>query len=217
MTNDFRLFTSIRVEDGRCALLPIHLNHMAASAAVLGFYIDRAALETAITDAAAQAGPVAVAKLRVTLANNGTWTLRGPEPLFADATNLQALLWPEPTDSHDSFYQHKTTHRPVYDRVVREVHGCGFVDAIFHNERGQVTEGAVHSIFARWGDAWKAPTLDAGVLPGVYREHLLTTMPAIREENFTVDDLLRADEVWLTNALRGIRKVTVVKQQRGTP
>lgn len=208
--NDYRLFTSLRMEAGQCALLLIHLDHLAASATALGFHLDRSALEAALLAAATGVtGPV---KLRVEVLRDGSWTLSQPVALFPDAGNLQALLWPEPTDSQDPFFRHKTTHRPVYDRVVREVHACGFIDAIFHNERGLVTEGAVHSVFARFGDVWRAPTLGAGILPGVFREHLLATTPTAREEDFTVQDLLAADEVWLTNALRGIRRVTVVQQ-----
>lgn len=210
--NDYRLFSTIRVEAGHCTLLPIHLQRLATSAAALGFQLDRPALEAALHVTANKSSALPAAKLRLQLANDGTWTLQGPEPVLADAPDLKARLWPEPVNSADPMLPHKTTARPVYDRVVREVHACGFVDAIFHNEHGQVTEGAVHSVFARWGDQWKAPTLGAGILPGVYREHLLATRLDIREEDFTVDDLLRADEVWLTNALRGIRKVSVVQQ-----
>lgn len=42
--------------------------------------------------------------------------------------------------------------RPVYDCAIREARSIGFIDAIFHNERGFVTEGAVHSIFVRHGN-----------------------------------------------------------------
>ena len=212
MENDFRLLSTIRVEHGQCMLLPIHMERLWTSAAVLGFQLDRTGLEAALQSVAGQAPGIPAAKLRVQLRQNGTWQFSRLEPLFADAPDLKALLWPEPVNSADPMLPHKTTDRPVYDRVVREVHGCGFVDAIFHNERGQVTEGAVHSIFARWGEVWKAPTLAAGVLPGVYREHLLTTRPDVREEDFSVDELLRADEVWLTNAPRGVRRVTVLQQ-----
>lgn len=212
MENDFHLFSTLRVERGQCTLLTTHLERLEASAAALGFQMDRPALEAALQSAAGQAAQIPAAKLRLQLSRDGHWQLSVPEPLFADAPDLKALLWPEPVNSADPMLPHKTTRRPVYDRVVREVHACGFVDAIFHNERGQVTEGAVHSVFARWGEAWKAPTRSAGILPGVFREHLLATKQDLREEDFTVEELLRADEVWLTNALRGIRKVTVVQQ-----
>ena len=211
-TQDFRLFTSVRLEHGQCELLPIHLDHLAASAAALGFALDRSALQQGVQRLAEGAAAIPVAKLRITLEKDGSWTLGVPLPLFPDADHLQALLWPEPTDSRDPWLQHKTTERPVYDHVVRAVHACGFIDAIFHNTQGMVTEGGVHSVFARWGDTWKTPTLAAGVLPGTYRQHMLKTSPAIQEEDFTVDELLQADEVWLTNAVRGIRRVTVVQQ-----
>ena len=119
------------------------------------------------------------------------------------------MLWPEAVDSQDPFLHYRTTHRPVYDHAVREAQRLGFVDALFHNEHGLITEGAIHSIFVRHGENWRTPTLSAGVLPGVYRGHLLQTLPHLREEDFSRDELLSADEIWLTNAVRGIRVVTI--------
>ena len=72
-------------------------------------------------------------------------------------------MWPEPIDSVDRFLRYKTKHRPVYDRAPRKVKELGFIDAIFHNERGPVTEGTDHSVFVRHKVSWSTPTISAGV------------------------------------------------------
>jgi para-aminobenzoate synthetase/4-amino-4-deoxychorismate lyase len=106
--------------------------------------------------------------------------------------------------------QHKTTRRAFYDQVYAEARRQGFADVIFVNERGHITEGAIHNIFVRHKDRWRTPPTVAGLLPGVYRRHLLTTQPEITEANLTPEDLHTADEIWLTNAVRGFRAATFV-------
>ena len=74
-----------------------------------------------------------------------------------------------------------------------------------------VTEGTGHSVFIRRGKLWRTPTLSAGVLPGVYRSHLLETMDNVAVEDFATDELLQADEVWLTNAVYGAQRVSLLR------
>jgi para-aminobenzoate synthetase/4-amino-4-deoxychorismate lyase len=125
------------------------------------------------------------------------------------------MLWPHPVQSTDRFLRHKTTRRTHYDAALKTALQKGYADAIFYNEDGIVTEGAISSLIVRHGDRWRTPPLDAGVLPGVYRRFLLETRPEITEAIFSVSELFTADEVWLTNAVRGMRRVTVEENDPG--
>lgn len=82
----------------------------------------------------------------------------------------------------------------------------GGFDALFVNEQGHVTEGGRSSIFIKshHSDEWLTPPLSAGVLPGVMRQALLND-PAFnaREANLTIQEVLNAKEIMLSNALRG--------------
>ena len=200
----FRLIETMRWEDGACALLSAHMERMGASAAYFGFACDRAKIEARLTEAARALAPGAW-KLRCELDRSGRLHLSPPEPVLPDVAPVTAMLWPEPVDSEDRFLRHKTTRRALYTRAYAAAQACGCADALFVNERGELTEGAIHSIVVRHGAAWRTPPLDAGVLPGVYRRHLLATMPALREATLVATDLRTADAVWLTNAVRGVR------------
>jgi para-aminobenzoate synthetase/4-amino-4-deoxychorismate lyase len=85
----------------------------------------------------------------------------------------------------------------------------GGFDALFMNERNELTEGGRTSIFIRPQDSdeWLTPPLSAGVLPGVMRAAILRD-PALkaREANLTIDDVIGANEIMLSNALRGMIK-----------
>ena len=119
-------------------------------------------------------------------------------------------LWPTPVDSTNTLLQHKTTRRALYDHASAEGRRQGFADVMFINEHGHVTEGAIHNIFVRQGAQWRTPPVSDGLLPGVYRNHLLATRTSIIESSLTPEDLRTADELWLTNAVRGIRRATLV-------
>lgn len=201
----FRLIETLRWEAGACALLDRHLTRLQASAGYFGFLYDEAKVRRELEQQAAGLSLEIAWKLRFTLGRNGELQWSAPERVPADEQSLRVLLWPEAVDSRDRFLRHKTTRRAAYDHAFREACGKGFADAVFHNERGVVTEGAIHNIFVRHGSCWRTPPLDAGVLPGIYRAHLLATLPGVMEQEFTMEELLAADEVWLCNAVRGVR------------
>ena len=57
------------------------------------------------------------------------------------------------------------------------------------------------------------PALDCGLLPGVLREELLQ-VGAIREAILTLNDLYRADRIWLVNSVRGWRECCLTPSSR---
>jgi len=51
------------------------------------------------------------------------------------------------------------------------------------------------------------PSLQCGILPGIYRKYFIRTHPEIKEKRISLDELITADEIILTNSLRGAVKV----------
>ena len=111
--------------------------------------------------------------------------------------------------SGDALLRHKISHRILYDAAWQTAVKLGGFDALFINEQGFVTEGGRTSIFIKPKDhsEWLTPPVSAGLLPGVMRAALLDD-PQInaREANLTIKDVSMADEIMLSNALRGILK-----------
>ncbi len=207
--NSFSLIESMRCEGGECMLLPLHLERLQGSAEYFGFRFFRRELLEAIENAMCESSVRSASKLRLELRRDGSWTLSELIVLEEEPECSRAMLWPESVQSGDRFLRHKTTRRALYNYAAHVSHERGYVDAIFHNERGVVTEGAISNIVVKNGDCWLTPPIDAGVLPGVYRASLLKRMPEIQVEEFSVEQLLGADEVWLTNAVRGMRRVII--------
>ena len=87
-------------------------------------------------------------------------------------------------------------------------------DALMLNTSGHVASATVANIFALQGDALITPSLDQGILPGITRRVLLDNAKKLGlepiERAIPLEDLVRADAVFLCNSLRFIRPVTIL-------
>jgi para-aminobenzoate synthetase/4-amino-4-deoxychorismate lyase len=115
---------------------------------------------------------------------------------------------PHRTCSADTFLRHKTTQRDLYNNELAKARAEGYDEVLFLNERGELTEGAISTLFVRIDGKLFTPPLSAGALPGVLRRHILATNPTAQESILTVADLASAEAIYLGNSLRGLRQVT---------
>jgi para-aminobenzoate synthetase/4-amino-4-deoxychorismate lyase len=95
----------------------------------------------------------------------------------------------------------------LYDDEYKHFSSKGFFDVIYLNEQDEIAEGSRTNIFFRKGTNWFTPAIESGLLPGVYRKYFIEIHPDISEKNIRIEDLIDADELLLTNALRGELKV----------
>ncbi len=82
----------------------------------------------------------------------------------------------------------------------------GADDAIMLNGEGNVCCATTSNIFMVEGKKVITPPLDDGVLDGVMRQSIIRKQNP-REEHIQVERLLKADAVFLTNSITGIRPV----------
>jgi para-aminobenzoate synthetase/4-amino-4-deoxychorismate lyase len=202
----FELLESIRFEpDEGFRQLPEHLERLRASARYFGFRFDAeaavAACKHAVEDAAE---PV---RIRLTLARDGTldFTTSGIEP--DPERRVRVAIDHEPVDPDDVFLFHKTTLRAPYER--RRAKRPDVDDVLLVNTRGEVTESTIANLAVRSGDRWVTPPIDAGLLPGAYREVLLRD-GRLTERRVTIDELARADDLALVSSVRRWRPAEVV-------
>jgi para-aminobenzoate synthetase / 4-amino-4-deoxychorismate lyase len=202
---EFQLLETL-LWDGEFAFLSMHLDRMESSASYFEFSFDRASIASQLIDRAKQFPPGDRYRIRLLLDSAGKATVTDTKYL-PDSSTGRVRLSPERTSSADLFLRHKTTRRDQYDRLYAEARADGFDEAIFLNERGEVTEGAISNIFILRDGRLQTPPLRSGVLPGVFRRHLLETDGRAEEHILTVTDLESADAVFLCNSVRGMRQV----------
>jgi para-aminobenzoate synthetase/4-amino-4-deoxychorismate lyase len=115
------------------------------------------------------------------------------------------------TNSADIFLSHKTSRRAMYNEAFRKASKKGIADYIFMNENNEITEGCISNIFLKKKDIYYTPPLKCGLLPGIYREHLLNSEPdKFKEKLLYKKDLLEADEIYLCNSTRGLYRVCLL-------
>ena len=207
------LFETILVKDRTAQLLDSHLMRITASSSVLGIPFQESDARGLIAATCMTVNSDEACRLRLDLEFSGklSCTLGLLEPLPAKVRLFWAKdLLENPQDavlySGNVLLPHKSTHRRMYDDAWKAAVSKGGFDALFTNEQDFITEGGRSSIFIKTdkSNEWLTPPLSAGVLPGVMRASMLANPQwNIREVNLTIADALNANEIMLSNALRG--------------
>jgi para-aminobenzoate synthetase/4-amino-4-deoxychorismate lyase len=202
--------------DGGYPLLELHLDRLADSAKYFDFACERDAVKAALEQYAQRFRGRAARKVRLLLDSEGGFEIT--DEALAQAGGEQRAgrvrIAAERTDPADRMLYHKTTHRPLYAQAFEKAAREGFDDVLFLNLRGEVTEGAISNVFVEKDGRWLTPPVECGLLAGVYRRHLLETRPEIEEHVLFLDDLRRADAIYLANAVRGLRRVEIDWENR---
>jgi branched-chain amino acid aminotransferase len=97
---------------------------------------------------------------------------------------------------------------------VEEAHSRGFDEVILLNEREEVAECTSANIFAVLDGRVATPPLSSGCLPGVTRNVLLEEIGGITEDTLRLEDLFRADEVFITSTTRELLEVEEIDGRR---
>ena len=180
-------------------LLDRHLSRLRASAEYFGTVIDEASLERALAEAQGNA-PL---RLRLLVGRDGRSRLER-SPLVPAPEVLRVGIAASAVDDRDRFLFHKTTNRSTYERAQRP----GFDDMILWNERGQATESTKANLVVERGGRRVTPPVDAGLLAGTFRAEVLST-GEVQEGTVMLDELRRAERVWLINSVRGWQRAII--------
>jgi branched-chain amino acid aminotransferase len=92
-------------------------------------------------------------------------------------------------------------------------------DCILVNEKGHLVESVRSNLFLFRDEQIYSPPTEDGCIPGIMRKILNSLFPSTGKKIITdiplgVSDLLSADEVFLTNAVDGIRWVGAFREKR---
>jgi branched-chain amino acid aminotransferase len=84
-------------------------------------------------------------------------------------------------------------------------------ECLLLNERKEVVEAISSNIFIVKGDDLITPPLESGCLKGIMRKKIIEFAPQlkfnVKEESFSPFALQKADEVWLSNSIKGLQWV----------
>ena len=140
-------------------------------------------------------------RLRITLSKSGEIELSRQILAPLSPSFCKAKLCLQETDLNQAFTYFKTTHRPHLSLGEQEI--------IYHNAAGELLETSIGNLVLKINGKLYTPPIRLGILPGIYRQHLLET-GQVEERVLTVPDLNQAEAVYGCNAVRGLYELEVI-------
>ena len=181
-----KLIETVLWDGAKAPRWALHMARLRRSAGMLGWDCPKVVVT----------GPDHPARLRLTLDREGRveWQVAS---LPVSRPRWWIGLAEKGLRSDDPWLSVKSTRRETYDQA-RAALPEGLDEVIFLNERGEVCDGSITSVFFDRGQGMRTPPLSCGLLPGVLRAEL-----ECREEILRAEDLPRV-RLWVGNALRGL-------------
>ncbi len=205
--NQFKLFESALVENRKIKMLNEHLNRMEKAAEYFLFVFDREAIEQKIINYLKSVDEKRF-KLKISLTKTGK--IEFIKTPITPVEQIKVIISKNRISTENRFQYFKTTNRLLYEKEYSKYSRLGFFDVLFLNEKNEIAEGSITNIFIKKNRKLLTPPVEAGILPGLYRSKLLSSIKNVFETNLTLNDLLTADEIYLTNAVRGKVKVDLL-------
>ena len=225
------LFETMRANNGVVFALKDHLDRLFFSAGSLS--INNTYDRKYITDAIyklLRANKLTDARLRLTLTGG---PMSEPDEqrrstLLIAATKLQpyqaeyykkgvlVVLCPFRQNVSEPIYGHKTTS--YFSRMLglKQAHQKRAAEALWFTVRNQLAEGCISNVFLVEDSALYTPPIETPVLAGVARKTVceIAVKNSIKliEKDLSIDDVLAADEIFLTNVIMQIMPVSAVEK-----
>ncbi len=213
------LFETLRTWNGSPVLLSKHLARLIRSARALDLPLDESTLpdRSAVAELIAANDLAGDVRLRITLSGGSIEDGAGSSVVWMRTTRLDAatsvapikLLLAEPRISWcDPLARHKTINYWVRKLIYEHAKSAGGDDGLIATHDGRVWESSRANLFLVFGDTLVTPGIDGPIVPGVMRSVVVERARAIGmnviESDVTIDQIERADEVFLTNSVRGV-------------
>lgn len=223
------LFETMKVKDGAILLAAFHMERLFDGMSLLKMdvpaLVTKDKLKDVILELCKQNKCEALARVRLSVS-------RGNGGLYDEDRKLQYLVecWPLPSTvnqlnenglvidifpdvakSTDIFSNLKSANFLVYSMAAVYAKENKLNDSLVLNAHGRIADSTIANLFLMKGDTIFTPALSEGCVNGVMRKYLLASLAAsnyqVEETIVSAEDLLAADEVFLSNAINGIRWV----------
>lgn len=225
------IFETMRSCNGVVFALDDHLDRLFFSAGALA--ITNPYDKKYITDAVYKvlgANELADARIRLTLTAGpmAETEQQRKSTLLITAVNLRpypreyyqkgviVVLCPFRQNPGEPTYGHKTTSYLPRMTALSLAHQKGAAEALWFTVDNRLAEGCVSNVFLVKDSVLYTPPIETPVLAGVARKTVcqiaLESSIKLTEKNLRIDDLLTADEIFLTNVVMQVMPVVAVEK-----
>jgi aminodeoxychorismate lyase len=231
------LFETMRIANGRVQLLKEHLQRLTNGAQVLRMklpadmteeFLDKSIMELAHRNGISRNARV---RLCVFRKSGGQYTPEDNQVLFAievypvaeenyvlNQKGLTVDLYTEYRKTANALASIKSSNSLIFVLAGLYKQENNLDECILSNDKGQIIEAVSSNLFAVKNGVLYTPPVSDGCINGVMRNKIIQIAQANRiavyEISIMQNVLLGADELFLTNALYGLRWVVAYKQKR---
>lgn len=209
LNKGFDLIETMLVEQKRAVFLDEHYKRMMNSSNYFHFKFNKELFDGKIKDVLVDADLDKKYILRMTLTVSGIidCTLKEIEDTSID-TVWKIKIKDMAVNSDNVFLYHKTSRRELYNLDREQALAEGYDEIIYHNKQGLITEGAISNVYIKKNGQLLTPAVSCGLLAGIYRDYMLESKQAVVAE-IICSDLEDADEIYLSNSVRGLVKASL--------
>lgn len=223
------LFETMKIVNGQIAFKGDHFERLFSGLELLKFSIPslftKEKLEVQVLDLCRRNNCEELARVRLSVSrgNGGLYDENGALQWIIESFPLSKTIqtfnenglvigiYPEAPKSMDRFSNLKSANFLIYSMAAIYAKENKLNDCLVLNTEGKLADSTIANVFIIKGDRILTTGLDQGCIAGVFRKNLLSWLGqngySVEESALTVADLGNADEVFLTNAIRGIQWV----------
>ena len=220
-------FETIKLIDGNIQLKELHFERIATSLVTLGFKANKHFsfdnVEKEIVELATKNNHNKLGRIRITFfrADAGLYEVTNFHPHILiqsfelnetvnklNENGLVIDVYALAKKSCDVFSNIKSNNYLQYAMAALWAKENKVNDALLLNSNNNIADSTIANVFIIKNNEIKTPALTEGCVAGVMRKHIIETLKQqntiVAETTINIEDIANADEVFLTNAIKGI-------------
>lgn len=197
----FQLITTGKISQKQLLFEDQHLERLTKASRYFAYLFDPEDLRQKIEEECQACDSHQDYRLRISLSKSGEIELSRQILAPLSPSFCKAKLCLQEADLQQAFTYFKTTHRPHLSLGKQEI--------IYHNAAGELLETSIGNLVLKINGKLYTPPIRLGILPGIYRQHLLET-GQVKEKIMTLADLNQAEAIYGCNAVRGLYELEVI-------
>lgn len=230
-------FETIRSIEGRIPLFDLHhgriIDSLSAYQMEMPAWLEKDALLHHLEELYKESNLLGDARIRLTIYRNGDGRYTPDSNLASGIASIEQLdgngfelndkgiaigLYQDLAKTTSRFSNFKNLHSQLFIQAGIYAERNGLGDVLILNDHNQLIEATSSNIFLVLGGALHTPKLEAGPVGGVMRAAIINLAISLNikvyECNLEAHELIKADEVFLTNAVNGIQWVASFRTKR---
>ncbi|MEZ7636796.1 aminodeoxychorismate synthase component I [Streptococcus sp. 27098_8_70] len=196
----FKLISTGKISQKQLQFEDQHLERLTKASRYFAYPLDPKKLRQKIEEECQVCDVNQDYRLRIGLSKSGEIELSRQILAPLSPSFCKARLCLQEADLNQSFTYFKTTHRPHLSLGEQEI--------IYHNVVGELLETSIGNLVLKINGKLYTPPISLGILPGIYRQHLLER-GQVEEKVLTLADLNQAEAIYGCNAVRGLYELEV--------